>query len=167
MARRWIGGVLAAGVAGNQQAAGSRQQAANRAEPGLLPAAGCPLPATLLTPRDAFDPRFRLACNLYNAGLAQCLRTAQNVGRLDTRCALSLPAGNGKEDVVPVVHNGFAWKAAEFGPLAFCEDYEVVGLANLYRDYGLGVPLIGSLASDAGINKGYYVAKLRFPTPAP
>jgi pimeloyl-ACP methyl ester carboxylesterase len=119
-----------------------------------------------LTPRDAFDPRFRLACNLYNAGLAQCLRTAQKLNRLDTRCALSLPAGNGKEDIVPVVHSGFAWKAAEFGPLAFCEDYEVVGLANLYRDYGLGVPLIGSLAPDAGINNGYYATKLRFPVTA-
>src|SRR5205814_838213 len=39
--------------------------------------------ASPLTPRDAFDPRFRLACNLYNAGLGQCLRTAQKVGRLD------------------------------------------------------------------------------------
>ena len=119
-----------------------------------------------LTPRDAFDPRFRLACNLYNAGLAQCLRTAQKVGRLDPRCALSLPAGPGGEDVVPVVHNGFAWKPSEFGPLAFCEDYEVVGLANLYRDYGLGVPLIGSLASDAGIDHGYYASRLRFPVTA-
>jgi pimeloyl-ACP methyl ester carboxylesterase len=145
------------------------QQAANGQAgqtPSLLPAVSGLLPATPLTPRDAFDPRFRLACNLYNAGLAQCLRTAQIVGRLDARCALSLPAANGKEDVVPVVHQGFAWKATEFGPLAFCEDYEVVGLANLYRDYGLGVPLIGSLASDAGIDKGYYVAKLRFPVTA-
>jgi pimeloyl-ACP methyl ester carboxylesterase len=123
-------------------------------------------PATPLTPRDAFDPRFRLACNLYNAGLAQCLRTAQKVGRLDPRSALSLPAGNGGDDIVPVVHSGFAWKAAEFGPIAFCEDYEVVGLSNLYRDYGLGVPLIGSLAANAGINNGYYASKLRFPVTA-
>jgi pimeloyl-ACP methyl ester carboxylesterase len=139
------------------------------AEPGLLRLGGTlalPKTATPLTPRDAFDPRFRLACNLYNAGLAQCLRTAQKVGRLDPRCALSLPAGNGGEDVVPVVHSGFAWKSSEFGPLAFCEDYEVVGLSNLYRDYGLGVPLIGSLAPDAGIDKGYYAGKLRFPVTA-
>jgi pimeloyl-ACP methyl ester carboxylesterase len=125
-----------------------------------------PTNATPLTPRDAFDPRFRLACNLYNAGLAECLRTAQKVGRLDPRCALTLPAGNGGDDIVPVVHAGFAWKSAEFGPLAFCEDYQVVGLANVYRDYGLGVPLIGSLATDAGINNGYYASRLRFPVTA-
>jgi pimeloyl-ACP methyl ester carboxylesterase len=121
---------------------------------------------TPLTPRDAFDPRFRLACNLYNAGLTECLRTAQKVGRLDPRCALSLPAGNGQDETVPIMHAGFAWKPAEFGPVAFCEDYEVVGLANLYRDYGLGVPLIGSLAPDAGIDHGYYVGKLKFPVTA-
>jgi pimeloyl-ACP methyl ester carboxylesterase len=155
---------LLASSVDEQQAAGSKQQAG---EPGLLPAVGCPLPAaTPLTPRDAFDPRFRLACNLYNAGLAQCLRTAQKVGRLDPRCALSLPAGSGGEDVVPVVHSGFAWKSSEFGPLAFCEDYQVVGLANLYRDYGLGVPLIGSLVSDSGVDQNYYATKLRFPVTA-
>jgi pimeloyl-ACP methyl ester carboxylesterase len=134
--------------------------------PNLLPGASGLLAATPLTPRDAFDPRFRLACNLYNAGLAQCLRTAEKVGRLDPRCALSLPGGKGGDEVVPVVHSGFAWKAAEFGPVEFCEDFSVVGLANLYRDYGLGVPLIGSLAQDAGVDGGYYASRLRFPMTA-
>jgi pimeloyl-ACP methyl ester carboxylesterase len=122
--------------------------------------------ATALTPRDAFDPRFRLACNLYNAGLAQCLRSAQKTGRLDTRAVLRLPANDGGDDCVPIVHVGFAWKPGEFGKLAFCEDYEVVGLANLYRDYGLGVPLIGSLAADANTDHGYYASQLRFPITA-
>jgi pimeloyl-ACP methyl ester carboxylesterase len=141
-----------------------------RGEPGQLPALAIGLgqssAGTPLTPRDAFDPRFRLACNLYNAGLTQCLRTAQTVGRLDARSSLRLPANDGGEETVPIVHTGFAWKPQEFGPLTFCEDYEVVGLANLYRDYGLGVPLIGSLADDAGIDHGYYASKLRFPVTA-
>src|SRR5207237_3198466 len=38
-----------------------------------------------------FDPRFRLACDLYNAGLAKCIRAAQRVGRLDPRQQLHLP----------------------------------------------------------------------------
>lgn len=130
------------------------------------PPALLPLRDTPLTPRDAFDPRFRLACNLYNAGLAQCLRSAQKVGRLDSRAALKLPGDDGVDDCVPVVHVGFAWKPGEFGKLAFCEDYEVVGLANLYRDYGLGVPLIGGLASDVETDHGYYARQLRFPVTA-
>ncbi len=133
--------------------------------PDLLPPMARVLPvAPPLTPRDAFDPRFRLACNLYNAGLAQCLRAAQKAGRLDTRTALRLPTPDGGEDRVPVLHVGFDWKPGEFGKLAFCEDYEVVGLANLYRDYGLGVPLIGNLAADA--DHGYYARQLQFPVTA-
>ena len=152
-----------AGVERRRAAGGGRQAAANR-EPRPCCRVGIGLlPATPLTPRDAFDPRFRLACDLYNAGLAQCLRAAQKVGRLDPRCALRLPAGDGGEDIVPVVHTGFAWKPEEFGPLAFCEDYEVVGLANQYRDYGLGVPLIGSLAPDAGVDNGYYASRAPVP----
>jgi pimeloyl-ACP methyl ester carboxylesterase len=156
---------LLASSVDEQQAAGSGQQAESPNQPGLLPAAGRLLPATPLTPRDAFDPRFRLACNLYNGGLSQCLRAAQKCGRLDPRCALSLQSEKG-EDIVPVVHTGFAWRAGEFGPLAFCDDYDVVGLANLYRDYGLGVPLIGSLAPEAGVDHRYYTSRLRFPVTA-
>jgi pimeloyl-ACP methyl ester carboxylesterase len=118
-----------------------------------------------LSPRDAFDPRFRLACNLYNGGLSQSLRAAQKCGRLDPRCALTLPTEGG-EEIVPVTHTGFAWRAGEFGPVAFCEDYEVVGLANLYRDYGLGVPLIGSVAPEADVDQRYYSPRVRFPITA-
>src|SRR5438874_11030181 len=38
-----------------------------------------------LTPRDAFDPRFRVACEPYNDGLCRCLRTSQRIGLLDVR----------------------------------------------------------------------------------
>src|SRR5262245_58286559 len=37
-----------------------------------------------------FDPRFRVACDLYNAGLAKCIRAAQQVGRLDPRHELQM-----------------------------------------------------------------------------
>jgi pimeloyl-ACP methyl ester carboxylesterase len=144
---------------------GSSEPERQRGEPATLPLELRRRPAPL-TPRDAFDPRFRLACNLYNAGLTQCLRVAQKTGRLDTRSLLRLPSDDGGSDCVPIVHVGFAWKPGEFGKLQFCEDYEVVGLANLYRDYGLGVPLIGSLADDAGTDHGYYARQLKFPITA-
>src|SRR2546421_738678 len=54
--------------------------------------AGAPA-APPLSPRDAFDPRFRLACELYNAGLAKCIAAAQRVGRLDSRQQMHVPAG--------------------------------------------------------------------------
>lgn len=124
------------------------------------------VPGSPLKPADPFDPRFRLACNLYNAGLAECLRTAQATGRLDPRYVMRLPAEDGGEEIIPVVHQGFAWKPKDFGKVFFSDDFEVVGLANLYRDYGLGVPLIGSLSPETGIDHGYYAAQLRFPVTA-
>jgi pimeloyl-ACP methyl ester carboxylesterase len=99
---------------------------------------------------EAFDPRFRLACDLYNAGLAKCLRTAQKAGRLDMRRLLHMPALDGCRCSLSVIHQGFAWRPEEFGPVLFCSDYQVVGLSNYYRGYGLGVPLIGIRAPDAG-----------------
>lgn len=93
---------------------------------------------------DAFDPRFRLACDLYNTGLAKCIAGAQKLGRLDPRQQLQLPTADGKGFRLSVVHHGFPWQPEEFGSLMLCADYQVVGLANHYRGYGLGVALIGT-----------------------
>jgi pimeloyl-ACP methyl ester carboxylesterase len=106
-----------------------------------------PLPAP---PRGSiFDPRFRLACELYNAALAKCIEAAQRVGQLDPRHELRMPTPDGKGFTLSVVHTGFTWKPEEFGQLLICADYEAVGLANQHRTYGLGVPLIATRAATA------------------
>src|SRR5436853_228621 len=73
-----------------------------------------------------FDPRYRLACELYNAALARCVRTAQQQGPLDPRQPLALPTPDGKTFSLAVRHHGFAWGPEEFGPLLVCADYRVV-----------------------------------------
>jgi pimeloyl-ACP methyl ester carboxylesterase len=123
--------------------------------------------ASLLSPRDAFDPRFRLACELYNEGLSKCLRAARASGRLDPCSQLRIPAADGTAYVLTIAHQGFAWKADEFGPLRFCSDYEVVGLANQYHGYGLGVPLVGTRAVPSGSPENkYYPDEVVFPVTA-
>jgi pimeloyl-ACP methyl ester carboxylesterase len=120
-----------------------------------------------LSPRDAFDPRFRLACELYNAGLAKCIRAAQKSGRLDPCSQMRLPVGDGTAFVLSVDHKGFDWKPEEFGSLRFCSDFEVVGLANQYHAYGLGVPLIGTRAVPRNSPEGkYYPDEVFFPVTA-
>ncbi len=121
-----------------------------------------------LEPVVCFDPRFRLACDLYNAALAKCIRAAQKAGQLDPRQKLHLPTPDGKGFTLSVVHRGFAWRPDEFGPLLFCDDYRVVGLANLYRGYGLGVPLIGTRATTAPAGPGtaFYPDEVSFPVTA-
>lgn len=129
--------------------------------PGAPPAV-CTEP---LTPRDAFDPRFRIACELYNDGLCRCLRLGEKAKLLDARREFRLPRGSSSE-ALPVVHAGFAWQPEEFGSLYVAGDYEVVGLANHYHDYGLGVPLIAKLSPTAAAQNGYYVRELGFPVTA-
>ena len=112
----------------------------------------------------AYDPRFRLACDLYNTGLAKCIRAAQRVGRLDPRQELQLPTPDGKGFTLSVVQRGFPWKPDEFGPMLFAADYGVVGLANHYRGFGLGVAMIGTPTRSIPVLKAEERASVqRFP----
>jgi pimeloyl-ACP methyl ester carboxylesterase len=115
-----------------------------------------------------FDPRFRLACDLYNRGLSKCIRIAQRVGRLDARQVLRLPTADAQQITLSVSHHGFAWTSEEFGPLLFCSDYQVVGLDNHYRSFGLGVPLIGVRvhAAESAPGQAFYPREVSFPVTA-
>ena len=44
-----------------------------------------------------YEPRIRLACDLYNAGLAECLRAARRQGRLDPCHDVKLSTPDGRE----------------------------------------------------------------------
>jgi pimeloyl-ACP methyl ester carboxylesterase len=113
-----------------------------------------------------FDPRFRLACDLYNAGLTKCLRMAQQAGRLDPGHELHMPTRDGDGFKLSVAHHGFPWKPEEFGPFRFAEDYQVVGLTNLYRGYGLGVPLIGTGTPQQRVESAHFPPEVGFPITA-
>lgn len=117
---------------------------------------------------EVFDPRFRLACDLYNAGLAKCIAAAQRVGQLDPRQGLVLPAREGEEAItLKVVHTGFRYAPEEFGPLQLCSEFTVSGLANHHRTYGLGVPLIGCRDGEAPRPPhAYYPLQVSFPMTA-
>jgi pimeloyl-ACP methyl ester carboxylesterase len=90
----------------------------------------------------SFDPHFRLACDLYNASLTQCLRAAAKNGKLDPYQTISIATGNSSNFIGTFEHFDFPWQADEFGPMLFCTDYRVVGLENQHHSYGLGAPLI-------------------------
>jgi pimeloyl-ACP methyl ester carboxylesterase len=140
------------------------------AAPGAAcPRAGAEAPrAAVELPALVFDPRFRLACDLYNQGLSKCLRLAQRHGQLDPRQTIYLSTPQGQDIPLTVAHYGFAWQAEEFGPLRFCTDYRVLGLDNLYYRYGLGVPLIGTrrpLPQDAQA-PWHYPRQVAFPVTA-
>jgi pimeloyl-ACP methyl ester carboxylesterase len=62
-------------------------------------------------------PDVARARELYNEGLRDCLRSAQQFGRLDPRSHLivNTPAGS---QTVPILHRGFVWQSADFCRLA-------------------------------------------------
>jgi pimeloyl-ACP methyl ester carboxylesterase len=115
-----------------------------------------------------FDPRFRLACDLYNLGVAKCIIAAQRVGQFDPRQRLVLPGRDGSQTIhLAVVHHGFAFRPEEFGGVRLCSDFQVTGLPNHHRTYGLGVPLIGSLDAEAKVPRhDYYPTQVEFPITA-
>ena len=55
------------------------------------------------------------ARDLYNESLRDCLRTAQEFGRIDpsSHLLVNTPAGS---QIVPIVHRGFVWQATDFVP---------------------------------------------------
>jgi pimeloyl-ACP methyl ester carboxylesterase len=151
---------------------------ADKENNGLVSLSPCLPVSPSPPPRSSiFDPRFRLACDLYNAGLAKLIAAAQRVGQLDPRHELRMPTPDGEGFALSVLHSGFTWKPEEFSKLLVCSDYSVVGLANQHRSYGLGVPLIATRApatppsppragggADAG--RTFYPLEAAFPATA-
>lgn len=90
--------------------------------------------------RNAYDPQFRGACDLYNGALEGALRLVNRSGQLRPGATKVVHVG-AQEYEVNVVARG-PWDADEFERLEFVSDYEVEGLNNRHHTYGLGVPLI-------------------------
>lgn len=94
------------------------------------------------TPPLSTDPRYRLACDLYNRGLTEGIEAAKLAGTDWAGERVVLPFG--ELDVAfdrrELVWSG--WRLGDFLPAAY---FEVRGLRNRYRFPGIGAPLVASL----------------------
>ena len=90
---------------------------------------------------DAFDRRFRLACDLYNRALAQGLRSTNgpDAGLVLASGTRNLPTGT--VDVRFATVN-FKWKFEDIEKFLPADDYAIYGLAVRDRPSGLGAPII-------------------------
>jgi pimeloyl-ACP methyl ester carboxylesterase len=93
------------------------------------------------------DPRYRLACEIYNAGLERIIRAAQSQDPIDPQGVIKLKV-HGHEQVLQVALNDSPWTPADIHKIILASDYEVTGLATSRNQYGLGVPLIGVRVTD-------------------
>lgn len=115
-------------------------------------------------PRNVYDPEFRGACNLYNQALESALRIVLKENVLQPGGALQLETATRHFDV-EIVEKSKTWKNEDFARLEFASDYEVKGLTNQYRGFGLGVPLIAvrHCRDAADPREKFYPPDLSFP----
>jgi pimeloyl-ACP methyl ester carboxylesterase len=99
----------------------------------------------LQPPPSAFDPSYRLTCDIYNRALAQALIDESGNARLDDRTyETSLGAVT-----VTAAPSDFPWTPSGFTRFLPADAYEVRGLRERVRTSGLGVPLIAVRDSKA------------------
>jgi pimeloyl-ACP methyl ester carboxylesterase len=119
------------------------------------------------TESNAYDPQFRLACDLYNAALEGTLRIVKTQGTLKPGNSCLIKTANCQCEV-KIVLKSHGWHEDDFDHVEFVSDYEVHGLRNHYHNFGLGVPLIAVRRhhEDMDPREQYYPPDLSFPMTA-
>jgi pimeloyl-ACP methyl ester carboxylesterase len=95
-------------------------------------------PEDLRDAPDSYDPRLRLAVDLYNQGLANGLATKDRSGVDLSQRQLRLPFGSFD---LQVDQRGFIYGGYRLTKFVSLSDLEVRGLRNRYRDAGIGASL--------------------------
>jgi pimeloyl-ACP methyl ester carboxylesterase len=118
--------------------------------------------------RQPSDPRYRLACDLYNGALDRLLREVLAVGaKIGPGGEFSLKA-RGREQVFHVDLKDSPWTADDVDQIILASAFEVSGLPTLNYQYGLGVPLIAVRRSDKNAEgtERFYPPEMAFPLTA-
>jgi len=116
--------------------------------------------------RNAYDPEFRHACDLYNNALEGALRIIDHQGNLKPGHKVAIESC-GQHIVIDIQIKG-SWHEDDFARFEFVSDYEVQGLNNRHQTFGLGVPLIAirNQHPDETPAEKYYPQGLAFPVTA-
>ncbi len=112
-----------------------------------------------------FDPRFRLAANLYNRGLTSALEAGENRQLVLSGGTRDLPFGQLE---VAFDQTQLTWQDRRMKAFAPIAEFRVFGLQAYYREPGIGAPLAASLAalSDEGRPGDLLRAELTLPVTA-
>ena len=103
--------------------------------------------------RGPSDPRFRLACEIYNAGVDRLIRAAQIKGQILPQNGEAIPFKvHGREQSLRILLQNSPWSPADVHKILLASDFEVTGINRDLSQYGLGVPLIA--VRETRIDKG-------------
>lgn len=121
----------------------------------------------LAATRNAYDPNYRGACDLYNGALESALRIICAKKELVPGTTKTINTASGAWDMACRL-KGSRWRPEDFERFEFVSDYKVNGLRNLYLSHGLGVPLIAVRGDhkEEPLAAQYYPAGLSFPVTA-
>ena len=116
---------------------------------------------------NSYDPKFRRACDLYNAALEGTLRIVQSKGNLRPGTSQVIHTAN-HNCQFDIQLKSDDWHDGDFDHFEFVTDYEVHGLRNHYHNFGLGVPLIAVRRKHEKMEGGeeFYPDDLSFPVTA-
>jgi pimeloyl-ACP methyl ester carboxylesterase len=118
--------------------------------------------------RQPSDPRYRLACDLYNGSLDRLVREAiANGSKIEANREFSLKL-KGREQVFKVLLGDSPWGPEDIDQIMLASAFDVSGLPSINYQYGLGVPLIALKRSDKNAEgvKRYYAPEMAFPLTA-
>lgn len=116
--------------------------------------------------RNAYDPQFRSISDIYNRSLECLLQGLKDQKELVVGNRISIPGIDETLNLKISVQG--RWSDQEFERFELVNDYEVEGLENEYRTYGLGVPMIAVRKQQEQLttNEKYYPPGLSLPLTA-
>jgi len=117
--------------------------------------------------RNAYDPVFRKACDLYNQSLEGLLRIMKEQDALRPGGHFTATTLDNRPLQVQIGVSG-RWANEDFLKFEFVSDFNTQGLRNVHHTYGLGVPLIAIRKSSDSRrpDEQYYPADLSMPLTA-
>jgi pimeloyl-ACP methyl ester carboxylesterase len=120
----------------------------------------------LVIERNAYDPQFRSMSDIYNTSLEFLLRRMIKKGELAPDQLVTINALD--QEMQFRIENQSRWQYDEIERFEITSDYAPQGLKNIYRTYGLGVPLIGIRKSSQSLAEmdGHYPPDLTIPLTA-
>ena len=145
-----------------------RAEATDRALDALAYAYDYLFAPELAPTRQPSDPRYRLACDLYNGALDLLLREAQAIGaKVEPGGEFGLKV-RGREQVFKITLRDSPWVADDIDQVFLASAFEVSGLPTLNYQYGLGVPLIAVRRSEGSAEgaERFYPREMAFPLTA-
>ncbi len=116
--------------------------------------------------RNAYDPEFRRACDIYNESLEGILRIIDRADNLRAGSTHTIDLYG--TPIEFAVENDGRWDPDDLSHFEFVSDFRTKGLKNQYNTYGLGVPLIAVRDSTTPTRpwEQFYPPGLAFPVTA-